>query len=140
MKGKCFKLKKYQRGSVSCFPSAVAAASGGTEPLSVTASNVSGGGSSFNQCGTHSASGTNTTPSGGSGSYSFSWAQGPGGPATRGPYGINSTTQQNPFWQNNVCDNDTQSSEQWTVTVTDTVTSDTATDVITVTLTHTNLN
>ena len=63
----------------------------------------------------------NLLPTGGSGSYSYSWAQ-TGGTAESGPHTISSATAQNPTWSNpDVGASDSPTNENWTCTITDTV-------------------
>ena len=109
--------------------------------LSVTANNVTRATSSLSPC---SAIGTSGTPgaivTGGSGSFTYSWARS-GGCHADGCLVCNAPTSLNPTWNGKACDDGVlPKSETWVLTVTDTVTGLTATATITVTFTHTNLS
>lgn len=107
--------------------------------LTVTAPDANGSTTSINACQTTSSSGSTVSVSGGSGSYTYSWAQGPGSAATYGPYTISSASSSGPIWTKSVCASAAQPSEQWTCTVTDTVTGATGSVTINVRLNHTQL-
>jgi hypothetical protein len=98
-------------------------------PLSVTASNVSGTDSGFSFSGFVSSNTPNTTVTGGSSPYTYSWAYVSGSAVPQ----VSSATAQNPAWSA-VVDSGPPAVATWRVTVTD-ANSNTATADITVTLT-----
>lgn len=115
-----------------------------TPALVITGVNVSGNDSDFTACGnvtTGDGAGVATpsaSVSGGSGNYSYSWAQ-IGTPATAGPFICSNAAALNPTWHDTVCDGDALASETWRLTVTDNDTGITGTLDITVTLAWANL-
>jgi hypothetical protein len=79
-----------------------------------------------------SAIATVSVVSGGSGSYTYSWAQGPGGASASGPFNPAAPTAAATSWSDTVTQ--FESAEDWTCTVTDTVTSKQATITVAVSL------
>jgi hypothetical protein len=106
----------------------------GKSALSVSANNVSGSASGFASSGFVSTGGPNTTVTGGTSPFTFSWARISGSTVPQ----ISSATAQNPGWSNANTPEGTNTAT-WRVTVTD-ANSNTATADITVTLTWINLN
>lgn len=102
--------------------------------LSVIATDVSGSASGFTFFGSVSTGTPNTTVTGGTAPFTFSWARISGSTVPQ----ISSATAQNPGWSNNNTPEGTNSAV-WRVTVTD-ANSNTATDDINVTLQWINLN
>lgn len=106
-------------------------------PLSVTALDVEGNGFGFSPAGTVSSSTSpNTTPSGGTAPYTYSWVH--LDTSSGATPSVSSSTAQNPFWTATV-DSGDPSISTWRVTVTDSA-AQTASDDITVTLTWIDLN
>ena len=110
------------------------------DPLTVSASNVTGNDSGFAACGSVSSSGDSpgTSASGGVPPYTYAWTQ-TGGAAEAGPFAISGATAQNPTWSDTRCASHTDNNENWEVEVTDDD-GNTATDTISVTLVWTDLN
>jgi len=112
-------------------------------PLTLTVSpgGVSSSGNGFSACGNPGNTGIATgSASGGTGSYTYSWAR-VGAASGSGGFTANSSTSTASSFRdsnNNVCDGDSPSSETWRLTVDDGV--DTATDDVTVTITWIDLS
>jgi len=105
--------------------------------LAVTASNVTGSSSGAAASGlVTSSTSPSTTPSGGSGNYTYLWAH--VSTSSGNTPGVSLSTLANPSWSATVADG-TDSVSTWRVTVTDTTYGVSATDDITVTLTWTDI-
>lgn len=107
--------------------------------LSVSDSSPSGSDSDFAACG-FVGTGTTTVSvvSGGTGSYTYSWAI-VGSPATSGPFNPTNPTGATTAWSETVCDGDT-TTETWRCTVTDTGNGKQATIDVSVSLNWSNLS
>lgn len=104
--------------------------------LSVTANSVTRQTSGVPFCGAYlSTGGPNTTVTGGSGSYTYSWSR-IGACHASGCLVISSAGAQNPTWSGSACDGDTPDFETWQVIVTDTVFGTTAATSISVIRRH----
>lgn len=91
---------------------------GGAASIEVSANDASGFGFGPSTSGSVSSTvGPNLTVSGGSGSYTYSWAL--SGPSSG--FSIDNAASQNPSWSDTVSDG-IDESELWAVTVTDTMT------------------
>lgn len=85
--------------------------------LTVTADNVSTNNNGGTPCSSVVGSGTNTTPIGGTGPYTYLWEKQT--TADGNAFSISSATAQNPSWSATRCDVDVDNTETWKVTVTD---------------------
>lgn len=106
--------------------------------LSVSTTDVDGGADGFAASGAVTGTGTATTPSGGSGNYTYLWEHISTSSGSTPLIVGGNAAQANPTWGGTVSDG-TPSVSVWQVTVTDTTYGVTATDTATVTLTWTNL-
>lgn len=106
----------------------------GKSAMSVSANNVSGSGFGFASSGSVSTGSPDTTVTGGTAPFTFSWTYLSGSSVPQ----VSSSTAQNPNWFNNDTPEGSNSAV-WRVTVTD-ANSNTATDDINVTLMFINLN
>lgn len=110
-----------------------------TLTLSITDSTPSGSDSGFSPTGfVQSNSTTVSVTAGGTGSYTYSWAQ-TGTPADSGPYTATNPTGASTAFSDTVAAADVTKDEQWTCTVTDTGNSRQGTITCQVTLTWTDL-
>ena len=79
----------------------------------------SGSGSGASETGFVTSNTTTITPSGGTAPYTYAWAQGPGLPASSGPYNAVAATSATTAFNDTVSALDASSTEDWTCTVTD---------------------
>ncbi len=86
---------------------------------SASDSTPSGSDSGASQSGSVTSNVTTVTPSGGTGPYTYAWAQGPGGTADSGAYTPTAATSAACAWGATVDSLDVDFDEEWTCTVTD---------------------